>query len=400
MALTAAAVKQARPRDKTYKLSEGKGLHLQVEPKGGRYWRMAYRFGGKQKTLALGVYPDVTLSDARDLAFDAKKLLKGGTDPSKQKKLDKVASNTDDSFRSVALSWYEKQLTGSSDRHKRRAMGIFNNDLFTEIGDSKISDITAPDLLAALEKIETRGAIDMAHRARGLAGQVFRFGIASGSCDRDVAADLRGALTKKPDTKHQAAITDPAEVGKLLIAIDGYMGTPTVCAALKLSPLLFQRPGEVRAMAWDEINWKDELWEIPAERMKMQHDHIVPLSTQALAVLKDIHRITGRGRYVFPSVRGASRPLSDNGVRTALRTMGYDNETMSAHGFRAMARTLLDERLKVRVDIIEHQLAHAVKDPTGRAYNRTTFIDERKVMMQQWADYLDELAGEVLKNGK
>lgn len=391
MALTAAAVKQARPRDKTYKLSDGKGMYLQVEYKGGKYWRMAYRFGGKQKTLALGVYPDISLSDARDLAFAAKKLLKEGTDPSRQRKLDKIADTGRDSFRSVALSWYEKQLVNTTDSHKRRTMNLLKNDLFPEIGDARIAEITAPELLIALERIEQRGAIDMAHRARGLAGQIFRFGIASGNCERDVAADLKGALTKKPVTKHRAAITDPDEVGKLLIAIDGYSGTPTVCAALKLSPLLFQRPGEIRAMEWSEINWKEELWEIPAKRMKMKHDHIVPLSRQSLAIISDIYQITGRGHYVFPSVRGASRPLSDNGVRTALRTMGFDNDTMSAHGFRAMARTILDEHLKVRVDVIEHQLAHAVKDPTGRAYNRTSFVDERKMMMQKWADYLDSL---------
>jgi integrase len=242
--------------------------------------------------------------------------------------------------------------------------------------------------------VEARGAVDMAHRVKQSAGQVFRFTVATGRCERDPTGDLRGAL-QPTNKKHFAAITDPREVAKLLVAIDAYQGTPVVKTALQLSAILFQRPGEIRAMEWVDINWEDEVWELPATKMKMKQSHIVPLPSQAIDLLKGIHRSTGRGRYVFPSARGPHRSLSDNGVRVALRTMGYDNETMTAHGFWAMARTILDEVLNYRVDYIEHQLAHAVKDTNGRAYNRTSHLKERKVMMQKWADYLDNLKAQA-----
>jgi integrase len=282
-------------------------------------------------------------------------------------------------------------MTGKSDRHRKRAMHILKADLFPYIGNRPVSEIKAQELLSALRKIESRGAFDIARRARTTAGQIFRYAISSGLCENDISAGLRDALKEKPSVVHRAAITDSVEFGNLLNAIYTYQGTPTVCAALKLSALLFQRPGEIRHMEWSEIDWENEVWSIPAEKMKMDRDHIVPLSSQSLTVLTELHPLTGSGRYVFPSQRGPSRPLSDNGVRTALRTMGYDNQTMSAHGFRASARTLLDEALHIRVDYIEHQLAHAVKDPTGRAYNRTKFLKERKHMMQKWADYADSL---------
>jgi integrase len=242
--------------------------------------------------------------------------------------------------------------------------------------------------------VEARGAVDMAHRVKQSAGQVFRFTVATGRCERDPTGDLRGAL-QPTNKKHFAAITDPREVAKLLVAIDAYEGTPVVKTALQLSAILFQRPGEIRAMEWVDINWEDEVWELPATKMKMKQPHIVPLPSQAIDLLKGIHRSTGRGRYVFPSARGPHRSLSDNGVRVALRTMGYDNETMTAHGFRAIARTILDEVLNFRVDYIEHQLAHAVKDANGRAYNRTSHLKQRKVMMQKWADYLGNLKAQA-----
>jgi len=391
MTLTATQTKQAKPRKTPYKLTDGKGLYLQVQPNGSKYWRLAYRFDRKQKTLALGVYNDVSLAEARESAMDAKKLIRNGVDPSRQRRQEKISKNGGDTFKAISLAWFGSKMDGKSDRHRQRAMSILKVDLFPKLGRLPISEVTAPELLAALRKIESRGAIDIAHRAKSQAGQIFRYAIASGHCERDVSADLKGALKEKPKTTHRAAITDVIELGTLMNAIDHYKGTPTVCAALKLSALLFQRPGEIRRMEWSEINWGEEMWSIPAEKMKMDRDHIVPLSTQALEALKDVYLLTGSGRYVFPSQRGPSRPLSDNGVRTALRTMGYDNQTMSAHGFRATARTILDEVLKIRVDYIEHQLAHAVKDPTGRAYNRTKFLEERKKMMQAWADYLDQL---------
>jgi integrase len=391
MPLTAQKVKNAKPRDGAYKLSDEKGMYLLVHPNGSKYWRMDYRFGGKRKTFAIGVASEVSLAEARDERDDARKRIKKGIDPSSAKRVEKLARSGADTFKSVALEWFDNKMVGKSDRHRQRAMSILNYDLFPTLGSRSIGEVTAPELLGALRKIESRGASDIAHRAKSTAGQIFRYAIASGLCNRDVSADLKGALKDKPKTEHRPAITDPGELGRLMIAIDGYEGTPVVCAALELSALLFQRPGEIRQMEWIEINWEDELWSIPAEKMKMDRDHLVPLSTQTIEVLKAIYRITGSGQFVFPSQRGPSRPLSNNGVRTALRTMGYDNKTMTAHGFRATARTILDEILHVRVEYIEHQLAHAVKDATGRAYNRTKFLPERKQMMQQWADYLDDL---------
>jgi len=252
-------------------------------------------------------------------------------------------------------------------------------------------------LLAVLRKIESRGAVETAHRAKQTAGQIFRFAVSTGRAERDPSADLTGAL-KSPKTKHFASITDPDGVGKLMLAIDGFQGTATVTAALKLTPLLFSRPGELRHMEWDEINFESEQWKIPAEKMKIGQPHIVPLPKQAIAILKEQQLLTGRGKYVFPSARGASRPLSDNGVRTALRTLGYDNDTMTPHGFRATARTLLDEVLGFRIEWIEQQLAHTVRDPQGRAYNRTKHLPQRKDMMEKWADYLDNLKAQASSN--
>jgi integrase len=391
MALTVQQAKSAKPRDSSYKVSDEKGMYLLIHTNGSKYWRMDYRLGGKRKTYALGVFPEVSLADARDDRNEARKLIRKGIDPSQSKRLDKLALSGADTFKSVALEWYDNKMTGKSDRHRQRAMSILKYDLFPKLGGHPINDISAPELLAALRKIESRGASDIAHRAKSTAGQIFRYAIASGMCERDVSADLKGALKDKPKTEHRAAITEPRDLGRLMIAIDGYEGTPVVCAALKISALLFQRPGEIRQMEWSEIKWEDELWSIPGGKMKMGRDHIVPLSTQAIEILKDIYLITGAGKFVFPSQRGPSRPLSDNGVRTALRTMGYENKAMTPHGFRATARTILDEIHHVRVDYIEHQQARAVRDTNGRAYNRTKFLPERKQMMQQWADYLDEL---------
>lgn len=392
MKLTAAKVKESKPREKPYKLADGLGMYLLVNTNGTKYWRLKYRFGGKEKVLALGVYPEVSLARAREKRTDARALLDDGRDPSTARRMEKLAekhagANT---FKAVGQEWYEAKMGGKSDSHRDRTKRLLDNDLYPPLGHRPIKDIEPPELLEALRKIERRGAVDMAHRAKALAGQVFRYAIATGRLSRDPAADLQGAL-KSRKKKHYASITDPAAVTKLLIAIDGFDGTPVVKAALKLSPMLFQRPGEIRNMEWSEIDWEKEQWELPAEKMKLRRPHIVPLPSQAINILTELHRLTGRGDYVFPSARGRSRPLSDNGVRTALRTMGYDNETMTPHGFRAMARTILDEVLHFRVDYIEHQLAHEVKDPNGRAYNRTKFLPERKKMMQDWANYLDNL---------
>jgi integrase len=368
-------------------------MFLLVNPNGSKYWRMKYRFGGKEKLLALGVYPQKSLAGARTDSEEAKQKLADGIDPGLTKRIKKLEDKYagDNTFKAVALEWYETQISDKSESHRDRTKRLLENDLYPSLGARPISQIEPPELLMVLRKVEARGAVDMAHRAKQTAGQVFRFAVATGRCERDPSADLRGAL-KSRTKQHYASIIDPPEVAKLLIAIDGYTGGPVVKTALQLSAILFQRPGEIRAMEWAEINWVAEQWEIPADKMKMKQPHIVPLSTQALALLRDIEKLTAhRGRYVFPSQRGASRPLSDNGVRTALRTIGYDNNTMTPHGFRAMARTILDEVLKYRVDYIEHQLAHAVKDTNGRAYNRTSHLEERRIMMQGWADYLDNL---------
>lgn len=391
MSITVAQVKQAKPKAKSYKITDGNGLYLLIHANGSKYWRMDYRFEGKRKTLALGVYPEISLASARDFRDEARLKIRSGSDPSSERRMKKVKEAGAVDFRFVALDWFEKKMPDKSDRHRQRAMSIFTRDLFPKLGHRPIHEIAATELLAALRKIEERNAFEVAHRARTTAGQVFRYGIASGFCEHDISVGLRGALRDQPPTQHRAAITEPEELSSLIIAIYGYKGTPVVCAALKLSALLFQRPGEIRQMEWTEIDWAKERWCIPGRKMKGKRDHIVPLSRQALVVLKEIHTLTGRGVYVFPSQRGPSRPLSNNGVRAALRTMGFDNETMDAHGFRATARTILDEVLNFRVDYIEHQQARAVKDSTGRAYNRTKYLPERVEMMQAWADYLDTL---------
>ncbi|WP_461521080.1 tyrosine-type recombinase/integrase [Porticoccus sp.] len=396
MPMTAIAANQAKPKDKPYKLADEKGLYLQVMPNGSKYWRLKYRFGGKEKVLALGVHPEIGLKEAREKRDEARKLIGNGVDPSDVKRAQKAIQGeaVENSFKAVALEWFTRKMADKSQGHQDRTVRALEKDLFPMIGGHPIGGITPPQLLAALRRIESRGAVETAYRAKQTAGQIFRYAVATGRAERDPSHDLKGALATHKK-KHLAAITDPKEVGKLLVAIDSYTGTPTVKAALQLSPLLFCRPGELRQMEWTEIDWDKAQWELPAVKMKMGQPHIVPLSRQALDILQEIQRLNGTRRYAFPSARGASRPLSENGVRTALRTMGYDNDTMTPHGFRAMARTILDEVLGFRVEWIEHQLAHAVKDANGRAYNRTSHLEQRRDMMQKWADYLDRLRSEA-----
>tara|TARA_R110001599_G_scaffold8651_30_gene42441 strand:+ start:11202 stop:12446 length:1245 start_codon:yes stop_codon:yes gene_type:complete len=391
--LTATEVKQAKPGSKDRKLTDGGGLFLLVASTGGKRWRFRYRFAGKEKLLALGVYPDVSLATARKRHQEARDKLAEGIDPGNQRKVEKLTRHlaSANSFEAVAREWFNQVMPTKSESYRDRTGRILEKDLYPPLGARPIASITAPELLAALRRVESRGAYDIAHRAKQTAGQVFRYAVATGRAERDPSGDLKGALTPKRAKKHHAAITDPAGVGRLLVAMDNFEGTPVVKAALLLSPLLFQRPGEIRAMEWAEINWDAAQWEIPAEKMKMRLPHVVPLSNQALELIRELQPLTGRGRYVFPSARGASRCMSDNAVRIALRTIGYDNNTMTPHGFRAMARTLLDETLGYRVDWIEHQLAHAVRDANGRAYNRTSHLENRRAMMQGWADYLDVL---------
>lgn len=386
-------VKNAKPKDKTYKLADGRGMFLEIKPNGGKYWRLKFRYMGKEKLLALGVYPDVSLKEARDLAYEAKKKLDAGVDPCAERKQTKLIriEQMEAHFRAVAEEWYELNKDSWSESTQKRNAWLLKNNLYPWLGDMPVADIKVPALLAALRKTEVKGTIETAHRAKQVAGQVFRYAVSTGRAERDITTDLRGAL-KSPKKTHMATITDPKEIGKLLLAIEGYQGSPSVKAALQLSPMLFCRPGELRQLEWSEVSFDDARIDIPVHKMKTREQaHVIPLCSQALAILVELKRFTGRGQYVFPSARGGARPLSDNGVRTALRSLGYGNDEITPHGFRAMARTLLDEVLGYRVDWIEHQLAHAVKDPNGRAYNRTAHLEGRREMMQGWADYLDGL---------
>ena len=392
MPLSATQVDKAKPQEKDYKITDGNGLYLLVKPSGSKYWRLKYRFSGKERLLAIGVYPDISLKDARIARDEARRQLAQGIDPSAEKQARKLSNNlaAANSFEVIAREWLAVKMYDKSESHQSRTRNALEKDLFPYIGRNPISELTPLDLLGTLRRIEKRGAIETAHRAKQTAGQIIRYAIATGRAERDISADLKGAL-KNPVTKHFPAITDPIEVGRLMLAIDSYNGTNIVKAALQLSPLLFCRPGELRHLEWSEIDLENSRIEIPAEKMKMREAHIIPLSKQALTVLEELHPLTGHAKYVFPSPRGQSRPLSENGVRTALRALGYDNDTLTPHGFRAMARTLLDEVLGFRIEWIEQQLAHAVKDANGRAYNRTKHLPQRAQMMQKWADYLDTL---------
>lgn len=392
MALSDTAIKSAKPSEKQVKLSDEKGLFLLVAPSGGKWWRFKYRIGGKEKLLSLGTYPEVSLKDARQRRDDARKLLAGGVDPSENRKATKAAKaeSAGNSFEVIAREWFAKFSAGWVKSHADKIINRLEKDIFPWIGRKPIADITAPELLAALRRIESRGAVETAHRAHQNCGQVFRYAVATGRALRDPSPDLRGALSPVQGT-HLAAITDPKKVGELLRAIDGYEGQFVTKCALRLAPLTFVRPNELRKAEWTEIDLDKAEWNIPAERMKMRTAHLVPLSTQAVEILRELKPLTEISKYVFPSARTNARPMSDNAILSALRRMGYAKEEMSGHGFRAMARTILDEVLKVRPDFIEHQLAHAVKDPNGRAYNRTTHLPERIEMMKKWADYLDKL---------
>jgi integrase len=392
MPLTDTAVRTAKPGDKPRKLADERGLHLLVNQQ-GKYWRMDYRFDDKRRTLALGVYPDTTLAKAREKRDNARKLLAGGLDPAENKKARKAARRelVANSFEVVAREWCTKQKKKWASTQAKKVDGIFENNIFPWMGARPIAEITPPELLATLRRMENRGANETARRALQYCGMVFRYAVATGRASRDIAVDLKGALSPVV-TKHHATIIDPRKIGGLLRAIDGYQGTLIVKCALKLAPLLFVRPGELRKAAWSEIDLDRAEWNIPAERMKMGEAHLVPLSTQAVTILGELCALTGHGELVFPGERSRERPMSDNSVNAALRRLGYDTTAeITGHGFRAMARTVLDEVLGVRPDFIEHQLAHAVRDPNGRAYNRTAHLVERRKMMQQWADYLDKL---------
>ena len=394
--ITDPKVKNAKPQAKEYKIFDGGGLYLLVTPTGGKLWRMKYRVGGKEKLLSLGAYPEISLEKARTKRLEARKLIGEGLDPSADRKATKAA-NTErqgNTFEVVAREWHEQQKADNAwiPDHAATIMTRLEKDVFPWMGSKPITEVTAKDIRSILDRVRSRGVIETARRVRTICSQVFTYAISMDKALYDVAASLKKYLPPTTKTrKHMAAVTNPKELGPILRAIDGYQGEfPTQCA-LKILPMVFVRPGELRHMEWTEIDLDVEEWNIPGAKMKMKQPHLVPLPRQVVEILKELRPLTGAGRYVFPSIRSAARPMSDNTINAAFRRMGIDGETLVGHGFRATARTILDEILGFRVDFIEHQLAHAVKDPNGRAYNRTAHLAERLKMMQTWADYLDGL---------
>lgn len=393
--LTDTKVRTAKPRDKVYTMADGGGMYLEVAPSGTKVWRMAYRQqNGKSNRLTFGTYPEISLAEARSKRAVARKQLSESIDPAQRKREEKSlhATASSLSFEKVAREWLAKTSADRAVTTQQKNTNWLEKNIFPQIGAMPIAAIKPADVLSALRKIEARGAFESTHKIKQLCGQVFRFGVASSICERDVTADLRGALASVPGA-HFAAITDPLGAATLLRAIHAYSGHPYAVAALQLAPLVFVRPGELRSAEWKEFDLTAAEWRIPGSKMKMSNDHIVPLSKQALAILTRMQAMTGGEKYVFPSIRTSDRCMSENTINAALRNMGFDKETMTGHGFRAMARTILDEVLEERVDLIEHQLAHQVKDPNGRAYNRTAHMPARRKMMQRWADYLDGLRG-------
>jgi integrase len=391
MALTDVQIRKAKRPEKTQRLFDEKGLYLELSPAGGKWWRFKYRFGDKEKRLALGTYPEVPLALARERRDDARKLVAQAIDPGEKRKIDKLVGRerSANSFEFIAGEWIKTHLANRAESHTSKVVGRLKRDAYPWIGTRPIADIKPREILAFLQTVEIRSP-DTAHRLKQNISQVFRYAIATQRAERDPTADLRGALAPVVGG-HFAAITDPKQVGKLMRAIEGYTGFLVVRSALRLLPLIFVRPGELRRAEWSEIDLKAAEWNIPGERMKMKQAHLVPLSIQAVAILTELKPLTEKSKYVFPSARGRSRPMSEGAIPVALKALGYNGNSMTGHGFRAMARTMLDELLGFRPEIIEHQLAHSVRDPLGRAYNRTSFLDERRQMMQKWADYLDVL---------
>ena len=390
MPLTDTAIRNSKPQNKQYKMTDEKGMYLLVN-KAGKYFRLDYRFAGKRKTLALGVYPDVKLVEAREKRNEARKMIANGIDPGQARKVKKSIQieQTENSFETIAREWHGKYSSIWADSHAKKIIRRFELYIFPRLGTRPIAEITPPELLSVLRRVESKGILETAHRAHQNCGQVFHYAIITGRAERDPSVDIRGALTPAKHVR-MATITDPKKIGELLRAIDGYEGTPVAKCALKLAPLVFVRPGELRHAEWAEIDLDKAEWRIPAEKMKMKDPHIVPLSTQAVEILNEIQPITGKGRYVFPSVRTNSRPMSENTILAALRRMGYAKEEMTGHGFRAMASTLLHEQ-GWPSDIIERQLAHAERNSIKAAYNHAQHLPERRKMMQVWANYLDTL---------
>ena len=386
-------IKNAKAKAKSYKLSDGNNLYLEILPSGAKQWRMKFiQANGSESRLTFGTYPEVSLIQARAKRLTTRKLVAEGIDPGQFKREQKQAKAiaAENTFEAVARTWLQKTIAMRAATTQEKITNWLQKDVFPFIGRMPISTIKPLDVLHTVQKMETRGAIDSAHRVKQICGQVMRYGVATGLVERDVTADLKGALSVVPQTNY-AAITEPIQAGGLMRSISAYAGHPYALAALKLAPLVFVRPGELRSAEWAEINLEEAEWRIPGEKMKMKVDHLVPLSMQAVEILRGMKAKTGHGKFVFPSIRTGERCMSENTVNAALRSMGYAKEVMTGHGFRAMARTIMDEVLQERVDLIEHQLAHAVKDPNGRAYNRTSHLPARRAMMQRWADYLENI---------
>lgn len=390
MPLTDTALRQAKPAEKAYSLADEKSLSLLVQPTGGKWWRFRYRFNGKEKMLSLGTYPEISLKKAREERDKARTMLAEGIDPSQHRKAAKATKTllAANSFEVICREWLENKRSNIEEAQYKKALARLEKDVFPWMGKRPITDITAPEVLAVLRRIDERGARYTAHKAKSEISQCFRYAISTGRAERDPCPDLKGAIPA-PKTKNLPSITEPAQVGELLRAIDGFRGTFVVKCALLLAPLLFVRPGELRKAEWSGFDLDKAEWRYFVTKTKTEH--LVPLAKQAVAILRELHALTGNGDRVFPG-RDPQLPMSDAAINAALRRMGYDTKTeITGHGFRAMARTILHEELEQKPEVIEHQLAHAVSDSLGAAYNRTKFLKERKAMMQLWADYLDKL---------
>lgn len=393
--LTDAKIRKVARKDKSYRISDGEGLYLEVPPTGGPYWRAKYRYDGREKRMAYGTYPQVSLAEARELHAETKRLLAQGIDPNAQKRLarQRGLQEARDSFDAVATEWLGKQNTWAPS-HAKRVIAQLERDAFPWLKGLPVATLSAQQLLQVLQRVAQRGTIESAHRLAYKLNQIMHYAVLSGRTNSNPASGLSKALPKTKG-RHHAAITDPAKAGALLRSIDAYRGSRLTELALKLAPLVFVRPGELRQAEWSEINFEAKQWLIPEHKIKQRRELIVPLSRQSVEILKELQLYSGDGKYVFPSVRSADRPMSDNTILSALRNLGYSSDEMSGHGFRAMARTLLAEELGYPAEAIEHQLSHSVPDPNGRAYNRAQFIRVRTEMMQRWADYLDELKESV-----
>lgn len=393
MPLTDVQIRNAKPQDTPYKLADGGGLHLYITPKGGKLWRLKYRIHGKEKLLSIGGYPEVSAAEARKRREEAKALLKEGVDPSQQKKQEKLAGKerADNNFEAVAREWHQIYLPTWASSTANRNLRLLELNAFPWIGSRPIAEITPPELLQVLRLAEKRGVLETAHRVRTIAGMVFRYGVATGRCTHDISASLKGALAPAQETNYPAII-EPERFASLLRDIWAYQGSFITGVALKLSALLGQRPGEIRALEWSEIDTGNAIISIDKEKMKKRRDHLIPLSTQVLTLLEEIRLLTGHGKYVFPGQHAHDRPLSENTVNAALRRLGYDTKTEHcAHGFRSSFSSLANESKRFRWEVIEIQLAHRHGNGIKMIYDRATYLEERRELMQWWSDECDRL---------